>query len=65
MATIKINNLNAAGSDLLNDSESYLNALTDEEINMTNGGFTPILIVYGCAVLATALSAYAYKVSRR
>ncbi|QLE39978.1 type A2 lantipeptide [Nostoc sp. C052] len=39
MATIKINNLNAAGSDLLNDSESYLNELTEQELeNMLGGG---------------------------
>ncbi|MBW4570962.1 MAG: hypothetical protein KME31_23950 [Tolypothrix carrinoi HA7290-LM1] len=37
MATIKINNLNTAGSDFSNDYESYLNELTDEEMNMTGG----------------------------
>ncbi|WP_179064430.1 hypothetical protein [Nostoc sp. C052] len=39
MATIKINNLNLAGSDLLNDSESYLIELSEEDINITQGGF--------------------------
>jgi hypothetical protein len=37
MATIKINNLNTSGSDLFNDSESYLTELTEEEMNLTGG----------------------------
>jgi hypothetical protein len=38
MATIKINNLNATGSELFSDSETYLTDLTEEEMNMTHGG---------------------------
>ena len=37
MATIKIANLNPVGSAFFNDSESYLNELTDSEMNVTGG----------------------------
>lgn len=44
MATIKISDLHAAGSELLLDSESYLNELTNEEglgvLGGREGGFT-------------------------
>ncbi|MEH1853589.1 MAG: hypothetical protein V7L11_18395 [Nostoc sp.] len=40
MATIKINNLNAAGSELFTDSESYLNELTEKELeNLFGAGW--------------------------
>ncbi|MBW4570961.1 MAG: hypothetical protein KME31_23945 [Tolypothrix carrinoi HA7290-LM1] len=40
MATIKINNLNAAGSELFSDSESFLNDLTENEIeNLIGAGW--------------------------
>ena len=42
MATIKISDLHSAGSELFMDSESYLNELTNEELNMTHGGSTPL-----------------------
>lgn len=38
MATIKIHDLNPTGSQLFSDSESYLNELTDDEININGGG---------------------------
>ena len=38
MATININNLNPVGSDLLSDSESYLEALSDGDLDL-QGGF--------------------------
>jgi|GEM_PF-3586990 len=39
MATIKISDLNPTGFELINDSESYLNELTDSEnINVLGGG---------------------------
>ncbi|WP_019499241.1 hypothetical protein [Pseudanabaena sp. PCC 6802] len=38
MATIKINELNPAGSNLFNDSESFMADLTDEQISSTRGG---------------------------
>ncbi|BAY76950.1 hypothetical protein NSTC745_06970 [Nostoc sp. DSM 114161] len=37
MATIKIHDLSPAGSELFQDSESFLNELTDEELGV-NGG---------------------------
>ncbi|QLE39980.1 class IIb bacteriocin, lactobin A/cerein 7B family [Nostoc sp. C052] len=53
MATIKINNLNAAGSDLFNDSESYLNELTNEEVTSINGGIVPLIVSAYWASCAT------------
>ena len=38
MALIKITNLQSAGADLFNDSENYLNELSDQELNIVNGG---------------------------
>ncbi|MEG4631901.1 hypothetical protein QUB56_20290 [Microcoleus sp. AR_TQ3_B6] len=41
MATIKISDLHTAGSELLLDSESYLNELTNEEgLGVLGGGWT-------------------------
>ena len=45
MASIKINNLQPAGSDLFNDSESYLNELKDQELDVVNGGLVSIIPV--------------------
>jgi hypothetical protein len=50
MATISISNLRNSGADLFIDSESYLNELTETELNITKGGtgnsitITPITI---------------------
>ncbi|WP_138499837.1 hypothetical protein [Nostoc sp. PA-18-2419] len=44
MATIKIFDLHPAGSELFLDSESYLNDLTDDELNSTQGGLSPLTI---------------------
>ena len=41
MASIAISNLHPAGADLFMDSESFMNELTDEQLNMTHGGATP------------------------
>ena len=55
MATIKISDLHSAGSELFMDSESYLNELTDEELNMAHGGFpTPATTPY--CVIALSVS---------
>jgi hypothetical protein len=43
MANININNLNCAGSDLLSDSESYLEALSDADLNLQGGIYTSAL----------------------
>jgi hypothetical protein len=50
MATIKIGNLNPVGSELFGDSESYLNELTDGELNMTNGGSTTACMLISFSV---------------
>ena len=46
MALIKIDNLQTAGYDLFNDSENYLNELSDRELDIINGGMvTPTMTV--------------------
>lgn len=44
MANITISDLRPAGSELFDDSENYLNDLTDDELNMTQGGYSPVAI---------------------
>ena len=39
MASIKISDLRPAGSDLVSDSEGYMNDLVDGEISAIHGGF--------------------------
>jgi hypothetical protein len=75
MATIKINELNPAGSDLFNDSESFMSDLTDEQVNSTRGGclagvaaaFTTLIsstpVCGVVAVADTALSTAAISVA--
>jgi len=50
MATIKISDLHPSGADLFLDSENYLNELTDEELDLTQGGWVFTLQV-GSVVL--------------
>ena len=38
MASIKINNLQPAGTDLFNDSQNYLNELNNQELELVHGG---------------------------
>jgi hypothetical protein len=51
MATIKINEIRFVGSDLLSDSESYLDELSDANTLEVTGGATPVISA------ATAVSA--------
>jgi hypothetical protein len=44
MANITISDLRPAGADFFSDCESYLNELTESEINSNVGGLTPIVI---------------------
>lgn len=62
MATIKISDLQPVGTDLLSDSESYLNYLTDDELNLTKGGITPTLSLssWGCAASIAYGVSYAW-----
>jgi len=56
MAAIKISDLHTPGSELFIDSESYLNELTHEEMNMTHGGSSVL-----CVSIATYLVSRAYQ----
>lgn len=68
MPTIKISDLKPSGSELFIDSESYLDAMSDEEINTTNGGSSVVCYYaavgslyamrssYGCAQAAVAIT---------
>jgi lactobin A/cerein 7B family class IIb bacteriocin len=49
MASIQVLDLRSAGSDLLMDSEGFLNELGNDELDSINGGLTPIAI-WGIAV---------------
>lgn len=46
MANIKINEINTVGSELLLDSESFLNELSGEELNNFLGADGPYETVY-------------------
>ncbi|WP_193200058.1 hypothetical protein [Nostoc sp. MG11] len=46
MANIEINNLHSAGSELFQDSESFLNELSDREIGGVQGGLTLDTLVF-------------------
>jgi hypothetical protein len=68
MATIKISDLHSAGSELFIDSESYLNELTNEELNMAHGGSTPVCLAWSFATLSsvvTTVASYATIYTRR
>jgi bacteriocin-like protein len=54
MATIAISELRPAGADLFDGSESYLQELTDTELNQTKGGLTSL-------ILTTPAAYYLYK----
>ena len=56
MASIKINNLQPAGSNLFNDSESYLSELTETELNTNNGGLIPTVVIV-TVVVTTLITA--------
>jgi hypothetical protein len=58
MATIKISDLHPAGSELLLDSESYLNDLTDEEIKLTHGGSSGVCFQFSVALTRAAYLSY-------
>jgi hypothetical protein len=54
MANIKVRDLTSiAGTDLFNDSESFMQDLSDEELE-TQGGFTHTPIVIGVWILASS-----------
>ena len=58
MASIKINDIQLNGSDLFNDSESYLSELTQSELIDNHGGSTPtstLLFFGGSMILVTLM----------
>ncbi|MBD2002731.1 MULTISPECIES: hypothetical protein [Cyanophyceae] len=70
MATIKITNLHPTGSELFHDSESYLNELTDDELNLPGGG-TPGIVTtlairsgYKCAEVSIRVTVATYNFGR-
>ncbi|MDV2998352.1 MAG: hypothetical protein N4J56_008057 [Chroococcidiopsis sp. SAG 2025] len=58
MPTIKIDNLNPTGSELFSDSESYMNELGDNELDVVSGG------IIGIIKSTAKLSKAGYKVSK-
>jgi hypothetical protein len=49
MALITVSNLRPSGLDLFDSSESYLQELSDAELEGTNGGATPLFFALGFA----------------
>ncbi|MDZ8109384.1 MAG: hypothetical protein RM338_27665 [Nostoc sp. DedQUE12a] len=56
MANIKINNLSPAGSELFQDSESFLNELTDAELG-TRGGIISLTLPWTLTWTVTTIVA--------
>jgi hypothetical protein len=44
MAVITVSNLRPSGLDLFDSSESYLQELSDTELEGTKGGVTPVFV---------------------
>lgn len=53
MANIAISDLCPIGSNLFQDSESFLNELSDVEINSTHGGSSPACILIGVGAIVS------------
>ena len=54
MANITISDLRPAGADLFSDSESYMHDLTDNELNVTQGGLSlPCVIIITITITTT------------
>jgi len=58
MATIKISDLHSAGSELFMDSESYLNELTNEELNIAHGGSTQVCVT----LITTSIISFTFSI---
>ncbi|MEO1375384.1 MAG: hypothetical protein AAFW70_13890 [Cyanobacteria bacterium J06635_10] len=54
MAKITISELRPAGAELFEGSESYLQELTDTELDATNGGIIGFVIGVGVGILISA-----------
>lgn len=44
MSNISISDLSVTGSELFTDSESFLNELTNDKLNIINGGIRGLLV---------------------
>jgi hypothetical protein len=53
MANIAISDLCPTGANLFQDSESFLNNLTDEELNNTHGGIIWTVVIATAIILTT------------
>lgn len=56
MANIAISDLRPTGANLFQDSESFLNELSDVEINSTHGGSDPVCITIGIVISIIIMS---------
>jgi lactobin A/cerein 7B family class IIb bacteriocin len=69
MASIIVDDLpnyNVSGSDLFNDSESFMQELTEDELVETNGGITPLIIpVLVFSVSAALTITVTHEITRR
>jgi hypothetical protein len=54
MATIRITDINATGSTLFLDEESFLEELSEDKIELTHGGFTVFALI-GIGIASAAL----------
>ncbi|WP_445635065.1 hypothetical protein NSTC745_06968 [Nostoc sp. DSM 114161] len=53
MANIKLHDLSPAGSELFQDSESFLNELNADELNNVNGGLFGITLTITITITIT------------
>ena len=60
MATIRITDINATGSTLFLDEESFLEELSEEEIGITHGGIT----IFAILALGVAAAGLGYNMGR-
>jgi hypothetical protein len=56
MATINIQELKVAGSNLFSDEENYMNELTSDELDITTGTWSPV--IYTLAVGSAFVLSY-------
>lgn len=54
MASITISNLRTAGSELFYDAESYMNEMSEGELNSIHGGTTPFCVGVVVGVIISA-----------
>lgn len=56
MANIVISELRPAGAELFDSYESFMNDLTDSELDATKGGMLPVLISWAIVGLSAGLA---------